>query len=93
MIRIALIGAAAAGLLLSGCADTGHYGYGGRGYGYSNSGNYVWYDGYYGSYNDGYWNGDAFFYSDGRGGYARDSNGHFRRSHFKGSQRYNWHAH
>jgi hypothetical protein len=89
MIRIALIGAAAAGLLLSGCEDTYGYGYD-RGYNsYGNSYD-VWYDGYYGPYSDGYWNGDAFYYSDGRGGYVVDQGGHYRRQRFDGSRRYHW---
>jgi len=43
-----------------------------------------YYDGYYGPYAGGYWNGDGYFYySDGRGGYRRDDDRHFRHESFE----------
>ncbi len=91
MIRIALIGVvSAAGLLLSACETT--YGGGSAGYRYGR-GYDVWYDGFYGAYTDGYWDGSVFLYSDGRGGYLRDSGNHFRRGQFTGSHRYHWRPH
>ena len=94
MKTLMLIGAAAAGLLIAGCADEGYYaGYGGGysgGYGYDYAGPAdVWYDGYYGPYVDGYWgDGGVFFYRDNGGAYRRDSDGHFRSRSFTGSTRY-----
>jgi hypothetical protein len=50
-------------------------GYGAFGRGYD-----AWYDGGYGPYYDGYWQGDVYWYSPGRGRpYVRDDNHHFRR--------------
>jgi hypothetical protein len=93
MRTILLIGAAAAaGLMIAGCADEGYYGggYGAVGYGYDYAGpSEVWYDGYYGPYVDGYWDtGGVFFYRDNGGAYHRDTGGHFRNRSFQGSQRY-----
>lgn len=92
-----LIGAAAGGLLLAGCADEGYYGAGygydyyGPGYGYDYAGPAdVWYDGYYGPYVDGYWgDGGVFFYRDNDGHYRRDNDGHFRSHAFSGAQHFN----
>jgi hypothetical protein len=85
---LALVGVAAAGLLLTACED-GYYGphYVGDGYGYSQGYGDVWYDGYYGPYSDGYWDGPSFYYSY-NGGFRRDEGGHFRHERFEGSQRY-----
>lgn len=93
MRTILLIGAAATGLLLAGCADEGYYGAGygaGQGYGYDYAGpGDVWYDGYYGPYADGYWDtGGVFFFRDNGGHYVRDDAGHFRHERFEGSRRY-----
>ncbi len=90
MRAILLAGAAAAGLMLVGCASGGYYGHGGGvaiGYDY-NSPNDVYYDGYYGAYSDGYWgDGGVFFYRDSGGHYARDDSHHFREKTFQGSQK------
>ena len=83
--------AAAAVMLLGGCAYDA--GYGANGYGRSRS--YVgvstgtgYYDGYYGPYNGGYWAGDgSFYYSDGGSSYRRDDGRHFRRDSARGFQR------
>jgi len=88
MKKLILIGAAATGLLLAGCADEGYYG-GGYGYGYDYYGpRDVWYDGYYGPYEDGYWDGDVFFFADRDGRFRRDDDGHFRAFSFEGAQRF-----
>jgi hypothetical protein len=43
-----------------------------------------YYDGYYGPYPGGYWSSDGYFYySDGRRGYRRDDDGHFRHESFE----------
>jgi hypothetical protein len=82
------MGAAAASLLLAGCADEGYYGTG-PGYGYDYYGpSDVWYDGYYGPYVGGYWDSDIFVFTDRGGRRVRDSGGHFRRERFEGAQRY-----
>jgi hypothetical protein len=58
--------------LVGGCASD--MGYGGHGRGYD-----AWYDGAYGPFYDGYWQGDAYWYSPGRGRpYVRDDGRHFR---------------
>lgn len=91
MMKTILLGAAAAAaLMLAGCADEGYYGHShGVGYGYSYYGpSDVWYDGYYGAYADGYWDGGAFFYRGNDGQYVRDGNGHFRQSRFEHAQKY-----
>jgi hypothetical protein len=96
MKRFMLIGAAASGLLLAGCADEGYYGagygydYSGPGYGYDYAGPAdVWYDGYYGPYLDGYWgDGGVFFFRSSDGSFRRDGNGHFRSQSFSGATRY-----
>ena len=88
MKAILLIGATAAGLLLAGCADEGYYGPG-YGYGYDYYGPAdVWYDGYYGPYNGGYWDGDDFYFQDRDGGFRHDDGGHFSHSQFSGAQRF-----
>jgi hypothetical protein len=89
MKKLMMIGAAAAGLLLVGCADEGYYG-GGVGYGYDYAAPAdVWYDGYYGPYVDGYWgDGGVFFFRDNDGSYRRDNDGHFRSHSFDGGRRY-----
>ncbi len=82
-----LAAAAAAGLMIAGCADEsyGHH----VGYGYSYYGpSEVWYDGYYGPYSDGYWDSGAFFYRGNDGQYVRDGDGHFRQGTFEHAQRY-----
>lgn len=74
--------AAAAALALSACETSGER-YAG---GYGSAAHYdVWYDGYYGNINGGYWGSDAAYYypgSDGR--YIRDSGNHFRHDGFEG---------
>ncbi len=67
--------AACAALALSACATDGvGYGFGGGRYD-------AYYDGFYGPYSDGYWDGDgAYWYSTGRGRpFARDDGHHFQR--------------
>ncbi len=77
MNRTILISAAAAILLLSGCASD-RYGYGGGAVAYG--GPDIYYDDYYGPFYDGYWGPDgAFFYSENSGRpFHRDEGGHFR---------------
>ncbi len=61
-----------AALALSGCA-----GYGG----YDTAGFNAYYDDAYGPFYDGYWRGDDFFYSAGRGRpFVRDEGHHFQRA-------------
>ena len=81
--------AAAAALLVSGCADDYGYRYG---YGY---GGYaviepydVWYDGFYGPYVGGYWDRDIFIYRSPSGGFVRDDAGHFRHERFARAHRF-----
>jgi hypothetical protein len=46
-----------------------------------------YYDGSYGTFNDGYWGGDgAFYYSDGQRVWHRDDANHFRRSSGEGDR-------
>lgn len=72
-----VLAAAASALLLSACAtDMG----GGRHYSNAYDG---YYDGAYGPYTSGYWDGDFFFYQ-GSGGFVRDDSHHFHREHFRG---------
>ncbi len=63
---------------LSGCA--GYYGGAGAGYGY-NGYDDLYYDNYYGSVRDGYWNNDGWYYYRDRATrqYRRDDGRHFRR--------------
>jgi hypothetical protein len=85
MKRLALLlGAGAAAILLSACAEDYPHGYGG-GYGYDQGGPMdVWYDGYYGPYDGGYWDGEAFYYHDRTRGFMRDDGGHFHHQRFEG---------
>ena len=77
MNRTALICAIGASALLVGCAsDYGHGHYRANGYNSSRQSD-VWYDGHYGPYVGGYWDGDAFFYTDRDGHAQRDTDGHF----------------
>ena len=50
----------------------------------------VWYDGYYGPINDGYWAGDGYFYyTTGRDrDWRRGSAGHFRRDAYRDYRHY-----
>ena len=74
--------AATAIILLTGCASGG--GAGGA-YVAGNGGYDVWYDGFYGPYPGGYWDGDGFlYYSDRDRGYHRDDGNHFRHDQFDG---------
>jgi hypothetical protein len=73
--RAFLIGAAAAAILLSGCAYSGYSA--GVDVGYAVP---AYYEGFYGPYWDGYWGPDGFFYFydvDGHR-YRRDDHDHFR---------------
>lgn len=88
MKTLLLGAAAAAALMLVGCASEGYYG-NGVGYGYSYYGpSEVWYDGYYGPYADGYWDSGAFYYRGSDGQYVRDGAGHFRQGSFEHAQKY-----
>lgn len=99
---ITLLAACAAGLTLTGCADTGYgfgMGYGSGGY-YPSSYGYGaypydgWYDGYYGPIYDGYWGSDGYFYyrSNQRNHhYRRGDAGHFRRQHDGRGNGQGWH--
>jgi hypothetical protein len=49
-----------------------------------------WYDGYYGPVRDGYWQGDSFYYTTGRGGWIVDSGNHFRRDRFDGGRSFHY---
>lgn len=80
-ISILACGAVAAALL-SGCASGG-YGERVTAVGYDG-----FYDDYYGPFNDGYWDHDAFFFSDGRGGWRRDDGHHFRHDAAPGYHRF-----
>lgn len=72
-------------LLLCACVDEErHHGYAG-GYGYDGSMD-VWYDGFYGPYPGGYWDGDVFVYHDRARGEIRDGAHHFRHGNFGGAQ-------
>ena len=67
----------AAMLLLGGCAYHGPESVGIS----ASGGNYYngYYDGSYGSFNDGYWGNDgAFYYADGNHNWHRDDGNHFR---------------
>lgn len=76
-------------LAFVGCADD----YAGEGY-YGSSGGVsmgvgpVWYDGFYGPYPTGYWDGDVFLYSDRHGRFLRDEGNHFRHERFEHARRY-----
>jgi hypothetical protein len=75
-----------AGLLLSGCAYRGHerVGFSADRAGYYDG----YYDGSYGTFNDGYWGRDgAFYYSDNTHNWHRDDGNHFRRDNGDGG---NW---
>jgi len=81
---LATCAAAAAFMMLAGCA----YDYG---YGYGPTaevavGAPIWYDDYYGPYYDGYWGPEgAFYFSEGPGRpFRRDVDGHFRREATEG---------
>jgi len=78
-LAIAICGATAA-IALCGCAG-GYYDHGAR---YASAaGPYdVWYDGFYGPYGAGYWDGEAFFFRDRAGRFTRDDGNHFRREQF-----------
>ena len=48
----------------------------------------AWYDGYYGPIQDGYWDGDSFYYRDYEGGrWLRDRGHHFRHDSAPGFRR------
>jgi len=75
MKRLAIaIFSAAAALTVGACADN----YGGGG-GYASD---VYYDGFYGPYTAGYWDGPTFFFRGRDGHFRRDDGGHFRRERF-----------
>jgi len=80
-----VICAGAVALLLGACADEHGYYHGGFGYAYGAPMD-VWYDGFYGPYPGGYWDGDAFVYLDRSGAFGRDRGGHFRHERFHGAQ-------
>jgi len=78
-LAIAICGATAA-IALGGCA--GDYYDHGPGYA-SAAGPYdVWYDGFYGPFNTGFWDGDVFVFRDRAGHFTRDGGNHFRREQF-----------
>ena len=85
MKKLALVCAVAAGALLAGCASD--YGHGRPGYNHYRASD-VWYDGHYGAYNGGYWDGDSFFYTDRDGHAQRDSDGHFHHQRSDGFNPY-----
>ena len=73
-MKSALIALAAA-LALGGCA----------GYDYDSAGYSAYYDDAYGPFYDGYWRGDDYFYSTGRGRpFIRDEGHHFHRGPMEG---------
>jgi hypothetical protein len=80
-----ILGAAAALVLVAGCADD----YYGPGYGYGPVVEYDgYYDGYYGPVYDGYWRGGYFWYRSGEGGrWQRGDSAHFRRNATPGFNR------
>ena len=80
-----VICAAAEGLALAACETSGEHHYAN---GYGSNGRYdVWYDGFYGSVNGGYWGPDsAYYYPGADGHYVRDSGNHFRREGFDGGR-------
>ena len=73
-LAIAIISAAAA-LTVGACADN----YGG---GYASGPMDVYYDGFYGPYTAGYWDGPAFFFRSRDGHFTRDDGRHFRHERF-----------
>lgn len=83
-MKPALIALAAA-LALSGCATYG---------GYDAGGFNAYYDDAYGPFYDGYWRGDVFFYSPGRGRpFIRDEAHHFHRAPGAGFHGVHGHRH
>lgn len=82
MKRLAMaIFSAAAALTLGACADN----YGGGGYASAGPMD-VWYDGFYGPYDAGYWDGEAFFFRGRDGHFTRDEGRHFRHERFASAQ-------
>jgi hypothetical protein len=79
MTRALAICAAAAFMMLAGCAYDYDDGYGPTAE--IGVGAPIWYDDYYGPYYDGYWGPEgAFYFSEGPGRpFRRDADGHFRR--------------
>lgn len=76
MKRLAIvIFSSAAALTLGACG--GNY-TGGGGYASSD----VYYDGFYGPYSAGYWDGPSFFFRGRDGHFTRDDGNHFRRERF-----------
>ena len=53
----------------------------------------VYYDGFYGAYNDGYWADDGFYYRDHGGHFQRGDAAHFQHNMFNGARGYHAHAH
>lgn len=86
ILKTAVIGLGVIGLAatVTACADT-YYGPHNGGYYYDEPYDF-WYDGFYGPYTTGYWgDGGVFLYSDGHGGWIRDSGNHFRHERFEGA--------
>jgi hypothetical protein len=82
-----------AALALSACADYGGYGRGPNGY-YDGAGYNAYYDDAYGPFYDGYWDGDVFLFSRGRGRpFERDDAHHFHRSADAGFHGVRGHVH
>ncbi len=77
---VALAGLTLAALPLGACANDHYRGQYARMY-VSNSPNYGWYDGYYGSIYDGYWGSGGYYYYrvHDRDRWRRDDGRHFRR--------------
>jgi hypothetical protein len=79
-LAIAICGATAA-VALCGCAEGDYFGPGPR-YASAAGPMDVWYDGFYGPFGGGYWDGDSFFYHHPDGRFLRDEGQHFRHEGF-----------
>jgi hypothetical protein len=84
-LAVAICGAAAA-IALGGCAGDSYD----HAPGYASAaGPYdVWYDGFYGPFGAGYWDGDAFFFRDRVGHFTRDDGSHFRHQRFASARKF-----
>jgi hypothetical protein len=75
--------AVAASMALAACAAGG----GGYAGGFGPAPGYdVWYDGYYGDIDGGYWGPDAFYYHGPDGRFIRDGGNHFHHQSFSGGR-------
>jgi hypothetical protein len=88
-MRKTILAACALSAVIGLSACGGGYGY----YGAEAGPPDVYYDGFYGPYNDGYWADDGFYYRDRGGHFQHGDSAHFQRGMFTGARGYHAHAH